>query len=294
MLNHARFEWRLNNGFRDGAIDLLSVSSEHASRLGQPARWADIRIRIVRDLLFDGKNKQAYKLAANHHIAEGSNYAKLEWLAGFAALRRLNDPSRAAQHFSNFLSVVDTPISLGRAHYWLGRAHAASGNKDAALAAYRNGSKYQSSFYGLLSAEKANMPMSSDFLTWGELPDWRDANFVNSSVLHAAILLFSANQNPLGERFITHLSETLATDDVHKLNDFLEELRKPHVLVMLGKRQASLGKTFVRPYYALHPVARMPARVPPELVLAIARRESEFDPNVISPVGARGLMQVMP
>jgi soluble lytic murein transglycosylase len=55
-----------------------------------------------------------------------------------------------------------------------------------------------------------------------------------------------------------------------------------------------MGKTFVRPYYALHPVARMPARVPSELVLAIARRESEFDPYVISPVGARGLMQVMP
>ncbi|NDH74053.1 MAG: hypothetical protein EBY53_05930, partial [Rhodobacteraceae bacterium] len=30
------------------------------------------------------------------------------------------------------------------------------------------------------------------------------------------------------------------------------------------------------------------------MVLAIARRESEFDPYVISPVGARGLMQVMP
>ena len=294
VLNHARFEWRLKNGFRDSAIDLLSVSSERASRLGQSERWADTRIRIVRDLLFDGKNKQAYTLAANHHIAEGSRYAKLEWLAGFAALRRLNDPKRAVQHFKNFLSAVDTPISLGRAYYWLGRAHAASGNNDAALAAYKNGAKYQSSFYGLLSAEKANMPMPSNFLTWGGLPDWRDASFVNSSVLHAAILLFSANQNPLGERFITHLSETLGTDDVHKLNDFLEELRKPHVLVMLGKRQASMGKTFVRPYYALHPVARMPARVPSELVLAIARRESEFDPYVISPVGARGLMQVMP
>ena len=202
VLNHARFEWRLKNGFRDGAIDLLSVSSEHTSRLGQSDRWADARIRIVRDLLFDGKNKQAYTLAANHHIPEGSSYAKLEWLAGFAALRRLNDPKRAVQHFTNFLSAVDTPISLGRAYYWLGRAHAASGNKDAALAAYKNGAKYQSSFYGLLSAERANMPMPNDFLTWGELPDWRDASFVNSSVLHAAILLFSANQNPLGERFI--------------------------------------------------------------------------------------------
>ena len=294
VLNHARFEWRLQNGFRDGAIDLLSTSSERASRLGQAERWADARIRIVRDLLFDGKNKQAYKLAANHHIAQGSSYAKLEWLAGFAALRRLNDPNSAIQHFTNFLSAVDTPISLGRAYYWLGRAYAASGKSDAAQTAYLNGSKYQSSFYGLLSAEKANVSLPSDFLTWQELPDWRNASFVNSSVLHAAILLFAVNQNPLGERFITHLSETLSVEDVHKLNDFLEELRKPHVLVMLGKRQASMGKTFVRPYYALHPVARMPARVPSELVLAIARRESEFDPYVISPVGARGLMQVMP
>ena len=190
VLNHARFEWRLNNGFRDSAIDLLRVSSERASRLGQSERWADARIRIVRDLLFDGKNKQAYTLAANHHIAEGSSYAKLEWLAGFAALRRLNDPKRAVQHFTNFLSAVDTPISLGRA-LLVGTCACASGNKDAALAAYQNGAKYQSSFYGLLSAEKANMPMPNDFLTWGELPDWRDASFVNSSVLHAAILLFS-------------------------------------------------------------------------------------------------------
>jgi len=294
VLNHARFEWRLRNGFRESAIELLSHSSERASRLGQSERWAEARIRVVRDLLFDGKNKQAYELAANHHIEAGSNYAKLESLAGFAALRRLNEPKRAIQHFTNFLAAVDTPISLGRGHYWLGRAYAASGNAQAAHTAYTNGSKYQSSFYGLLSAEKANVPLPSHFLNWGELPDWRDASFVNSSVLHAAILLFSADQNPLGERFITHLSETLTAQDIHKLNDFLEELRKPHVLVMLGKRQASMGKTFVRPYYALHPVARMPARVPPELVLAIARRESEFDPFVISPAGARGLMQVMP
>ena len=112
VLNHARFEWRLKNGFRDSAIDLLRVSSERASRLGQSERWADARIRIVRDLLFDGKNNVAYTLAANHHIAEGSSYAKLEWLAGFAALRRLNDPKRAVQHFTNFLSAVDTPFLL--------------------------------------------------------------------------------------------------------------------------------------------------------------------------------------
>jgi soluble lytic murein transglycosylase len=34
--------------------------------------------------------------------------------------------------------------------------------------------------------------------------------------------------------------------------------------------------------------------IPPELLLAITRRESEFSPEVISSAGARGLMQVMP
>lgn len=38
----------------------------------------------------------------------------------------------------------------------------------------------------------------------------------------------------------------------------------------------------------------MDGPVAPELSLAIARRESEFDPIVVSPAGARGLMQLMP
>jgi soluble lytic murein transglycosylase len=34
--------------------------------------------------------------------------------------------------------------------------------------------------------------------------------------------------------------------------------------------------------------------VAPELALAIARRESEFDPAIVSPADARGLMQILP
>jgi len=48
------------------------------------------------------------------------------------------------------------------------------------------------------------------------------------------------------------------------------------------------------PYYALHPMTDMDLPVPMELALAIARRESEFDPRVVSGAGAQGLMQLMP
>jgi soluble lytic murein transglycosylase len=52
--------------------------------------------------------------------------------------------------------------------------------------------------------------------------------------------------------------------------------------------------TLPAPYYALHPMRKLTLPVPVELTLSIARRESEFDPTVISGAGAQGLMQLMP
>jgi soluble lytic murein transglycosylase len=113
-------------------------------------------------------------------------------------------------------------------------------------------------------------------------------------VFKAAILLLSSDQLSLGERFLTHLAETLDDQEILQLTDFLEEAQRSHVLVMVGKRAANYGRNFPRPYYALHAMIGMPSRVPIELSLSIARRESEFDQWVVSPVGAMGLMQVMP
>src|SRR5690606_32378441 len=54
------------------------------------------------------------------------------------------------------------------------------------------------------------------------------------------------------------------------------------------------GIVLNRAYYPLSDLARAKLPVPTELALSIARRESEFDPVVVSPAGARGLMQLMP
>ena len=63
---------------------------------------------------------------------------------------------------------------------------------------------------------------------------------------------------------------------------------------MISKRAAQDGLELAGAYYPLHEVGRMDLPMHPEMVLAIARRESEFDPSVVSGAGARGLMQVMP
>jgi soluble lytic murein transglycosylase len=50
----------------------------------------------------------------------------------------------------------------------------------------------------------------------------------------------------------------------------------------------------MRAYYPITDLAEGDWPIDPALALSIARRESEFDPGVISHAGAMGLMQVMP
>ena len=108
------------------------------------------------------------------------------------------------------------------------------------------------------------------------------------------MLLLAAGQDNLAERFFTHLTESLDRSQIGQLGDMLAEMGRPPIQVMVGKRAAQRGIEVPGPYYALHPLAEDPHPVPTELVLSIARRESEFNPEVVSGVGARGLMQVMP
>ena len=105
------------------------------------------------------QGREAYRLASRHWLTEGADFADLEWLSGYLALTYLKEPAKALEHFTRFRQSVDTPISLGRAGYWEGRALEAMGRPIDAQAAYEFGAEFQTSFYGLLAAEKAGLPM---------------------------------------------------------------------------------------------------------------------------------------
>ena len=92
----------------------------------------------------------------------------------------------------------------------------------------------------------------------------------------------------------THLSESLTKAEIERLGAYVLEQGQPHLAVMIGKRAAQRGIVVPFAYYPVTDLGVPSVPVPQELALAIARRESEFDPDVMSGVGARGLMQVMP
>ena len=160
--------------------------------------------------------------------------------------------------------------------------------------AYSRGAAYQTSFYGILAAEALGRPFDPDLASPPALPDWRSAPYLNSSVTEAGLLLLRAGEDVLAERFLTHLTESLPSEQAFQLGQMAVEMDRPHLAVMIGKRAAQSGIELKGAYYPLHPVAKKDLPMAPEMTLAIARRESEFDPGVISHAGARGLMQVMP
>jgi soluble lytic murein transglycosylase len=295
-LAYERFIWRIGAGFWESAGDLLAERSTSAEALGRPLAWADRRADLARDVMREGEFGTCHDYAANHFItpeADGSAFAELEWIAGYCAFRQGRFET-AAGHFEAFRDTVASPISVGRAGYWLGRAHEALGNAAEAAEAYGLGARNQSSFYGQLAAERGGLPVDPTFIGDEDFGDWRQASFTSSTVFHAALLLYEAGESQLAERFLTHLTESLSRREAGLLGDFALELGDGHLALRIAKRAAQNGHEIMRAYYPVTDLARGDWPVDAALALSIARRESEFDPRVVSPAGAMGLMQVMP
>ena len=293
-LAHDRFNRYLKLDEPEKAIALMRAQSRIEGGLGEAWRWSGWRRTLARRMMREGDYAAAYDLAAHHQLNEGADFADLEWLAGYVALRFLEEPDLALDHFQRLRSVVGTPISLGRAGYWIGRAQEAMGDAEGAAVAYAQGGAHQTSFYGLLAAEKAGLPIEADLTGKEVFPDWRAAEFTRSSLYSAAILLLQGGQMNLAERFLEALAEQQDRTGLGQMAAMLGDLEQPHLQVMLGKHAAGRGIILPGAYYALHPMAKMDLPVPMEMALAIARRESEFDHLVASGAGAQGLMQLMP
>ncbi|WP_297772773.1 transglycosylase SLT domain-containing protein [uncultured Roseovarius sp.] len=287
------FTRHLSNAPED-AIDVLLRQSRIEGGLGEPERWASWRRALTRQAMRNGEPALAYDIASVHQLVEGANYADLEWLCGYLALTYLDAPGLALDHFQRFRRAVSTPISLGRAGYWLGRAQTALGDLDAAELAYAEGAEYQTSFYGVLAAEAAGLPPDPQLAGTEAVAPWRTAAFALSDLHEIGTLALKMDDIGLARRFFLHLAQGQDRTTLRQMGRMLEELEQPHLQVMLGKTAADQGIVVERPYYALHPMVEMDLPIPMELALAIARRESEFNHLVRSPAGAEGLMQLMP
>lgn len=288
-----RFAWRIHHGLLDEAAALLADLPPEA--LGRPEAWAQGRQRLARRAFIAGDYPLVYRLAAPHGLTDGAVMVDLEWLAGYVALRHLNRPADARRHFTRLRDRVSSPISLSRGAYWEGLAYEALGQPEQARAAWDFAAGHQTAFYGQLAAERLGIPLDEALLNPAPNPDWRQTRLAQSDLVQAAILLHQAGDWHEARRFTMHLARNLDDPaEMGALADLWLARGEPNFAVNIAKHAVTVGHVLMPAYFPLTGLERQDLPAPPDLVIAIARRESEFDPAVISHADARGLMQVLP
>ena len=289
-----RFLFRMRHDNYADAAALIVDRSVSAQGLGDPMAWAAKRADLARILMRKGEPKNAYRVASTHHLTDLGDMGDLEFLSGFIALRKLNDPARALQHFER-LAGATTPISQARAQYWLGRALEASGDKTKARSAYGKAANYQTSYYGMLAAEKLGLTLDESLLSNAPpAGSWKGAGYAKSSVLEAAARMAAASNEQLSARFMLHLGESLSDAELGTLAGLALDLGQYRSAVLIAKAATERGLVFPSAYFPVPDMIPEALPVSRALALSIARRESEFDPEARSPAGALGLMQMLP
>ncbi len=290
-LAHDRFADLVADGDFTQAMGIVEGRSDAAS-LGEPQRWATGRAQIARWLMREGRAPEAYAIASRHALSEGDGYADLEWLAGYLALRYQGDAPTALAHFRRSEAAVTGPISVSRAAYWTGRAEEALGLPDDAAISFARAARFQTAFYGLLAAEKLGLSLDPALVAAPD--DWRGAEALRGNLAQGMLLLLAAGERDQALLFALGLARDLDATGLGHLGALLEEMQEPYIAVLVGKAAAERGIAVPAAAFPIHPLARGTWPVGADLALAIARRESEFNAGVSSPVGAMGLMQLMP
>ncbi len=298
MLDHAH--WLRHADRTADALALWHRDGAAAQANAQPdqlaAFWTE-RNLLARRLLQDGDAAGAYALASDHGAITPEQTLDAEFLAGFIALRRLNNPAAASQHFATLAELSKAGITQGRAHYWLGRALTAQG-KDA-RPEYQLAAAWLTTFYGQLAAlALGNDPAAlAHRITALHDPAYtRDQvlAFTDREVVRAAAMLVAWNDPQRARTFLLRMDE-LAPDPADRslTARFALRLGLPDTAVFVARRMGRDGLALPE---AGWPIAAEPPAEPvdPSVALGLIRQESSFDIGAVSPSGARGLMQLMP
>jgi soluble lytic murein transglycosylase len=276
------------------AARLMLAAPRDPGRLYNLDEWWIERRLLSRKMLDVGEHRTAYLIARDAALPARDIYkTEQEFTAGWIALRFLNDPATAAQHFARIGVGSANPTALARAGYWQGRAAEASGRTQEARVAYTSAAEQSTSYYGQLARAKLGLPQ----IELNGAPASRTRGVEKLEIVRAVQLLYALDEREIAIPIFGDMGENGDPDALVGLGELASRNDDARGMLLLGKAALNRGLPF--DFYA-YPVSGIPPfksigpDVEKSIVFAIARQESAFNPSVVSPANAYGLMQVTP
>jgi soluble lytic murein transglycosylase len=274
------------------AAQLMMSAPRDPARLYNVDEWWIERRLLSRKMIDAGEHRTAYLIARDSALPAKDIYkTEQEFTAGWIALRFLNDPSVAAQHFARIGVGSVNPTALARGGYWQGRAAEAAGRAQEARAAYTRAAEQSTSYYGQLARAKLGLPQ----IELNGVPRGRAAERLE--IVRAVQLLYELDEREIAIPIFADMGENGDPEALVGLGELTARNSDARGMLLVGKAALNRGLPF--DHYA-YPVNGIPSfkqfgpEVEQSIVYAIARQESAFNQAVVSPAQAYGLMQVTP
>ncbi len=292
-----RIHWMLRHDRIDEAARLmLAAAPDTMARQDTDEWWRERRV-LARKLLDLGKFQDAYQVVRDAALPAGEYYrADFRFMAGWIALRYLDDPKTARAHFALVDEGSSNPIVLARANYWRGRVAETIGEKDEMRASYQAAARHTTAYYGQLAAAKLGLEGVN--LRAPPYADLASDPAISDERVRAAAMLYTLGERDAVLNFATGLAEQSV--DVTVLVTLAELAgRNNDARTMLEIGKSALARGLALDLYAF-PTIGIPQHSPigPEIgssvIYSVARTESAFDQRDKSPANAVGLMQVTP
>jgi soluble lytic murein transglycosylase len=291
LIDEARWNRRMDR--LDAAAQILLDAPKALHR--PTAWWSESQI-LARRLIEAGNDRLAYDVLTRHApVEEGAAvHADADFLAGWIAFRRLNQPKTGYAVFTRLYQAAKLPASRSRSAYWAARAAEGAGDSDNARRWLASAADYETTYYGQLAAARLRRAVLPKFPPEPFLSPDEIGRFDDNELFRAARMLSEIGQDDLAKPFLQRLNAAATTPGAAKQVATLAEMTHHlDVAISAAKRAGFNGVPLLEAGFPMIPIQRGGTAEKP-LVLAIVRQESAFDVSAVSSSDARGLMQLKP